>query len=41
MINITRRGWRHILKYHTNTQSPTHINKSTFHTGRNGFNTGC
>ncbi|WP_090191694.1 MULTISPECIES: hypothetical protein [unclassified Duganella] len=33
MINITRRGWRHILKYHTNTQSPTHINKSTFHTG--------
>jgi hypothetical protein len=30
MIRITKRGWRHILKYHTSTQSPTHANKSRF-----------
>jgi hypothetical protein len=33
MINITRRGWQHIIKYHTATQSPTHANKSTFYSG--------
>ncbi|MYM37665.1 hypothetical protein GTP38_25400 [Duganella sp. FT94W] len=32
MINITKRGWQHILRYHTNTQSPTHANKSKFNT---------
>ena len=30
MIRITKHGWRHILKYHTSTQSPTHANKSRF-----------
>ena len=33
MITITRRGWRHICQYHTDAQSPTHVNKSTFNTG--------
>lgn len=30
MINITKRGWQHILKHHTATQSPTRSNKSKF-----------
>ncbi|WP_343731424.1 hypothetical protein [Duganella sp.] len=34
MINITRRGWNHIAKYHTATQSPTHANKSKFNAGK-------
>lgn len=30
MINITKRAWRHILKYHTGTQPPKRAKKSTF-----------
>jgi hypothetical protein len=30
MINITKRGWRHILQHHTGVQSPTHKKKSRF-----------
>lgn len=33
MINITKRGWQHILKHHTATQSPTRSNKSKFNAG--------
>ena len=33
MINITRRGWNHIAKYHTVTQSSTHANKRKFNAG--------
>jgi hypothetical protein len=33
MINITKRGWQHVLKHHTATQSPTPTNKSTFNMG--------
>jgi hypothetical protein len=30
MITITKRSWRHILKYHTGGQSATHAKKSIF-----------
>jgi hypothetical protein len=30
MINITRRGWLHIQKYHTGMQSTRQPKKSTF-----------
>jgi predicted RNase H-like nuclease len=33
MINITKRAWRHILKYHTGTQPPKRAKKSTFNHG--------
>lgn len=33
MINITKRGWNHIIKYHTASQWPTHANKSKFNAG--------
>ncbi|MHA4870483.1 hypothetical protein ACXZ1M_22600 [Duganella sp. PWIR1] len=31
MINITRRGWQHILRHHTGTQFTRHKSKSKFY----------
>lgn len=35
MINITKRGWQHILKHHTGSQPPKRAKKSTFNDTEN------